>query len=380
MSKAQPQSVYRRLRGAFDSVATVAAASTQPAATTTATSKPSSLRKMVKRFKESSESQDFRSRFDVYLNSFKRLAKYGKFSLIEEIVEHQKKFEDITGEQFVSRLIVIYGRVGMFKQARKLFDEMPDLNCPRTVYSFNALLSACIDSGEFDQIDGIVKDLPPKLGITLDVVSHNTIMKGFCKMGALDSAASTLDEMMKKGVSPSVVSFNTLLNAFYRNGRFEDGESIWNRMAEMDVAPDIISYNSRMLGLALVKRVEEAEKLIDEMGTKGIEPDGHSFSALIQGYVKDDNLEAVKRWYREIEKNELAPNKAIFKTLVPFLCEKSDLQLAFELCRDTFRAKCGVDVKSMQLVVDELTKESKVQEAEELVQLAKKNKYKLIIS
>ncbi|CAL1397685.1 unnamed protein product [Linum trigynum] len=197
-------------------------------------------------------------------------------------------------------------------------------------------------------------------------------------MGALDSAASTMDEMVKEGVSPDVVSFNTLMSAFYRNGRFDDGESTWNRMAEMDVAPDIVSYNSRMLGLALVKRTEEAEKLIDEMGTKGIEPDVHSFSALIQGYVKDDNLEAVKRWYGEIEKNGLAPFKANFETLAPFLCEMGELQLAFELCRETIRAKCAVDVKLMQFVVDELMKGSKVQEAGEIVQLGKK-KYKLVL-
>ncbi|CAI0468034.1 unnamed protein product [Linum tenue] len=120
-------------------------------------------------------------------------------------------------------------------------------------------------------------------------------------MGALHSAASTMDEMVKEGVSPDVVSFNTaLMSAFYRNGRFDDGESIWKRMAEMDIAPDI-------------------------------------------GYVKDDNLEAVKRWYGEFEKKGLALFKALFETLAPFLCEKGELQLAFELCRETIRAKCAVD-------------------------------------
>ncbi|CAN0852550.1 Pentatricopeptide repeat-containing protein At3g13160, mitochondrial [Linum grandiflorum] len=335
---------------------------------------------MVVRFKQSSEKQDFRSRYDVYLNTAKRLAKYGKQSMIEEIIDHQKKFEEITGEPFVSRLIVIYGKVGMFQHARKLFDEMPSLNCPQTVYSFNALLSACIDCSEFDEFNHIVKELPPKLGITLDVVSYNTIMKGLCKMGALDSAAMVVDQMVEKGVSPSLVTFNTLLNAFYTKERFADGEATWKKMMMDDsVSPDVRSYNARILGLGMENRMEEAEELVNEMGRNGIETDVHSFIAMIKGCVKLDNLEGAKRWYEEIQKQEIAMNSAVFYTLVPFLCEKGDLQYAFEVCRGFLSGKVAVDGNVVQSVVDGLIKGQRDGEAEELVELGCANKYKLFV-
>ena len=74
---------------------------------------------------------------------------------------------------------------------------MPKLNCERTVSSFNALLSACVNSKKFDKIAGFFQELPASLGIVPDVVPHNIIVHAFCKMGYLDSALSVLEEMEK---------------------------------------------------------------------------------------------------------------------------------------------------------------------------------------
>ncbi|KAK1396500.1 hypothetical protein POM88_006363 [Heracleum sosnowskyi] len=48
---------------------------------------------------------------------------------MEDILEFQKQFEDITNERFMVRLISLYGKAGMFDNARKVFDEMPELKC-----------------------------------------------------------------------------------------------------------------------------------------------------------------------------------------------------------------------------------------------------------
>ncbi|CAN0852546.1 Pentatricopeptide repeat-containing protein At3g13160, mitochondrial [Linum grandiflorum] len=199
-------------------------------------------------------------------------------------------------------------------------------------------------------------------------------------MGALDSAAMVVDQMVEKGVSPSLVTFNTLLNAFYTKERFADGEATWKKMMMDDsVSPDVRSYNARILGLGMENRMEEAEELVNEMGRNGIETDVHSFIAMIKGCVKLDNLEGAKRWYEEIQKQEIAMNSAVFYTLVPFLCEKGDLQYAFEVCRGFLSGKVAVDGNVVQSVVDGLIKGQRDGEAEELVELGCANKYKLFV-
>ncbi|KAK9267497.1 hypothetical protein L1049_009925 [Liquidambar formosana] len=333
------------------------------------------LKRLVQKFKKSSELDRFRTKTGVYEDIVRRLASAKRFRWIEEILEDQKKYKDISKEGFAVRLISLYGKSGMFDHAHKVFDEMPDLKCDRTVLSFNALLGACVNSKKFDRIDEFFRELPDKLSIEPDRVSHNVVIKAFCEMGSFESAISMLDEMEKKGLEPDLITFNTLFNGLYGNSRFSDGEKIWDLMEKKNIVPDIRSYNAKLLGLALENRMPEAVKLLEEMGSKGVKPDVFSFNTLIKGFCNEGNLEEAKQWYIELGKSDCAPNKVTFAMLVPFVCEKGDFNLAFELCKEIFNQRCLVDAALLQLVVDRLVKASKVEEAEKLVELGNSNGY-----
>lgn len=274
-------------------------------------------------------------------------------------------------EGFNARLISLYGSSGMFDNARKVFDEMLERKCARTVLSFNALLGACVNSKKFDEVGGLFRGLSEELEIEPDLVSYNTVMKAFCEMGSLDSAVSLLDEIEKKGLKPDLITFNTLLNGLYANGRFDAGESIWQRMNEKNVKPDGRSYNEKLLGLALEKRMKDATKVVEEMKSEGIEFDIFSYNALIRGFVNEGDLEEAKGWYGEIRKSDIKPDKLTFKTLIPFVVEKGDVAFAFDLCKDALSSKLAVKEALIQPVLDALAKESKINEAKELVELSK---------
>ncbi|KAL7244011.1 hypothetical protein ACSBR1_016271 [Camellia fascicularis] len=333
------------------------------------------LKTLVKKFKKASESAQFRRRNRDYEITVLRLAAARKFSYIEDIIEHQKKYDIITKEGFTVRLIALYGRAGMFDHAHKLFDEMPQLKCERTVLSFNALLSACVNSKKFDKIGELLKDLPAKLSISPDVVSHNTVIKAFCEMGSFDSAFAVIDEMEKNGLKPDLVTFNTLLNAFYKNDRFTDAEEVWALMEDKNVVPNVRSYNPKLRALVADNRISEAIELFEEMGSKEVKPDLFSFNALIKGFCDDGNMEEAKKWYKEMSKNDCNPNRVTFTMLVQLACEKGDFDFALELCKEAISQRCLVDREVKQLVLDGLVKESKMEEAKELVELGKSNSY-----
>ncbi|XVF27773.1 hypothetical protein REPUB_Repub14bG0137700 [Reevesia pubescens] len=348
---------------------------------TTPTPKPGTTRKLaddlynernlelvVQKFKKSCENKRFRSRTANYTDMIGRLASARRFEWIEEILEEQKKFNDISKEGFCAHLMKLYGKAGMFEQAYKVFDEMPN----RGLLSFNALMGACVNAKKFDKVNGFFKELPERLSIEPDLISYNTVIKSFCEMGSLDSALLMLDEMEKKGMQPDVYTFNTLLIGFYKNGRFVDGEKIWVKMMEKNVEPDIRSYNAKLLGLVMEKRMEEAVNFVEEMRSKGIKLDGITFSNMINGYVNEGKLEEVKEWYSQIRKNDCGPDKLNFTILVPFICEKDDLKFAIEVCKEIFQVKTMViDDALLQRVVDELVKASMIEDAKELVELGK---------
>ncbi|PSS10330.1 Pentatricopeptide repeat-containing protein [Actinidia chinensis var. chinensis] len=371
-------SLCRRLQGLFTAAKNTATATTslpKPSKPTTTTT-DKTLTALVEKFKESSNSSRFRSRnHKSYESTVRRLAAAQKFSDVEHIIEHQKNYTDITSEGFVVRLIGLYGKAGMVDHAHKLFDEMPQLNCERTVMSFNALLSACVNSREFDKMGELLSEVGEKYSIKPDRVSCNTVIKAFCEMGSLDSAYSVIDEMEKNGLEPDLITFNTLLDGFYRNERFSEAEKVWALMKDKNVVPNVISYNPKLRALVVDNRISEAIELIEDMGSKGVNPDAYSFNALIKGFCDGGNLEEAKKWYDEMEKNDCKPLQGTFTLLGSLACEKGDFDFALELCKKAINQRCRVNLLMMQLVVDGLVKESKMEEAKELVELGKSNGY-----
>ncbi|XP_021739869.1 pentatricopeptide repeat-containing protein At1g55890, mitochondrial-like, partial [Chenopodium quinoa] len=285
-------------------------------------------------------SSKFRSRHNIYDFTIARFSNAERYNLVEYVLDKHKHFEDISREGYALRLISLYAKAGMFDHAHKLFDELPELGCPRTVKSFNALLKAAVESKRFDEVFTLFQGIPADLGISCDVVSYNTLIHALCEVGKLEEGLLMIDEMKAKGVNPSVVTFNTLLGAFYRRG-FEGGELIWGIMDEYDVVRDIRSYNLKLQGLVDEGELEKAVALFESLETKGLKPD----VALHFSY------------------------------LVPKLCDDGEYELALDLCKKMFKRQFVVDEALLQLVVNGLVKESKIQEAEELVELGKSNSF-----
>ncbi|KVH89595.1 pentatricopeptide repeat-containing protein At1g55890, mitochondrial [Cynara cardunculus var. scolymus] len=338
--------------------------------------KEHNLKRVVQKFKKLSESHMFRKHANVYGNTVRRLASAKKFNWIEEILEDQKQYDEISKEGFAVRLISLYGKSGMFDHAFKVFDEMPERKCPQTVKSFNALLGACVNAKKFDKLDGFFRDLPEKLSIKSDIVSYNTAIKAFCEMGSFDSAVSLFDEVEKNGLKPDLITFNTLLIGLYGNRKFVDGERFWAKMRNTSISPDIRTYNARLVGLVAEKKLSEAVEFFGELGLKDLKPDEFSYNAIIQGFCNDGNLEQAKNWYANLMESDSAPNKATFAILIRFVCKTGDIDWAVELFKQAVQEKCLLDPNVMQLVIDGLVKESKTEEAKKLVDIGNSNKFR----
>ncbi|XP_019418651.1 PREDICTED: pentatricopeptide repeat-containing protein At1g55890, mitochondrial-like isoform X2 [Lupinus angustifolius] len=282
---------------------------------------------LIRNFKTASHSHRFRAKHGIYERTVRRLASADRFQSIHEILQYQKQFNDFSKEGFSARIITLYGKSGMFDNAHKLFDEIPQ----RTVLSLNALFSAYLHSKKFDMVLSL---------------------------------------------------FNTLLVELYAKGRFEDGEKIWNQMEGKSVTPDVKSYNAKLVGMVVVKKTNDAVGLYEKIKNEGVKPNLFSFNALIKGFVNEGDLDEAKKWYSEIASTDFDPNVETFATLLPFLCEKDDLNAAFQVSKDIFNTRCrfGPRGSLLQQVVDVLVSNSMISEAEEIVKLGKASshfRYKL---
>ncbi|KAF9589568.1 hypothetical protein IFM89_025694 [Coptis chinensis] len=239
------------------------------------------LTTLVENFKKFSERRRFRSQHLLYEKTINRLALAKQHSLVEQVLEHQKKFDNITKEGFAMRLISLYGKAGMFDHALKLFYELPELKCVRTVKSFNTLLYASIVSKKFDETEKLFREVSLKLSIEPDIHSYTFVIQAFVELGSFDSAVLMLDEMEKNGVKPGMITFNTLLSG-YNNGRFEDAEKIWARMEESGLVPDIYCYNAKLLAFVNAGKISEAVEIVEQLGNSREKPNRYTYNILIK--------------------------------------------------------------------------------------------------
>lgn len=267
----------------------------------------------------------------------------------------------------------------MIDQAVKTFEELPHLKCQRTVKSLNALLTAYVDSKKFNQVENIFRHLPSKLSLTPDEYSYTITIQALCELGSsesLDTALELLNEMEKKGLKPNLVTFNNIFNGFYNGGRFLEGERIWGVMEKKEIAPDIRSYNARLRGLILAGMSSEACSLFEELKTKETKPDTFTYNAMIKGYCGEGKLDDARKVYNELlEDGTCVENRCTYEMLIPALCEKGEVLFALKLCTKSISSNCYVSVELVQLVIDGLVKQGKVDDAEKLLELAKSKSY-----
>lgn len=334
------------------------------------------LRRMVDTLKEPSQHARFRYNKGPYGDTISRLAAVKRFDWIEELLEEKKKHDDISRESYAVKIIALYGRSGMFQQASKVFDELPELKCERTVFSFNALLGACVNCKKFnDEAETFFEKLSSEMSITPNIFSYNIMMKGHCEMGSFDSAFSLLEKMEKKRVAPDLVTYNTLLHCLYSMGRISDAEDFWARMEAADIVPDARSYNAKLIGLGIQKRMSDAVSLFEELKSKGIKATVFTYNNLIRGYCNAGNLEEGMKWFEKMKAIKCGPDKATFKILITCACENRNFDVSLKLCKKIVKCRSFMDPGLFELVLDGLVKESRTDEAIELVELANSNNH-----
>ncbi|KAL0743793.1 hypothetical protein Bca4012_085306 [Brassica carinata] len=232
----------------------------------------------------------------VYLNTVRRLASSNKFELIEEILEEQSKYPDMSKQGFVAR---IYQPLRTSRRVQ----EMPVRNCKRSLPAFNALFNACVNSKKLD----------------------------------LDQGTKVLN--------PDVFTFDTLLHGSYTKGHFDVGEELWARMVEKNVARDIRSYNTRLLGLALEKKSEEMVKFLEELKGEVDEakiwyhrienfrfhPMKVVYSSLLPAMCKAGDLEFALELCKDIFTKRILVDEAIVQEVVDALVKGSKQKEAEEI-------------------------------------------------
>merc|ERR1719252_542577 len=173
--------------------------------------------------------------------------------------------------------------------AMQVFRKLQSSGVQLTSLVYNALLDSCVQCGKVNVALQHFNEMK-ELGF-VDVVSYNTLLKAYLKIGQIHKARALLAEMSENNIQANQVTYNEMLNALVTT---KDRKEMWALVREMNVIgmrPNSVTCSIILKSLtahSATDDVRQAMALIDNMHE---DMDEVLFASVIEACVRVGQLD-----------------------------------------------------------------------------------------
>ncbi|XP_049403763.1 pentatricopeptide repeat-containing protein At1g59720, chloroplastic/mitochondrial [Solanum stenotomum] len=274
-------------------------------------------------------------------------------------------------------LIHFYSSCGCLKDARKVFDEMPE----RSLVSWNVMIDALVQSAEFEnalrmfsemqkvfESDGYtmqsVLDACAGLGalslgiwahayilrkcessVDFDLLVNNCLLNMYCKCGSVDIAAQVFERMSRRDLN----SWNTMILGFAMHGEVEAAFRCFNQMVSKRVMPDSITFVGILSACNHRGLVDEGRSYFDKMVSEyKIRPVLEHYGCLVDLLARAGRIDKA---LDVVSNMPMKPDAAIWRSLLDGCCKKNaDIEFSEEVARKIMESE-GSDTSGVYVLL-----------------------------
>jgi len=158
-------------------------------------------------------------------------------------------------------ILRVHSRRHDWSRSIALLRDMQERQCLIDTLVLNIVLATGVAAGQLDATVAVLKEFS-QIKIA-DVISCNTVMKGFAQQKEIEKAIQLLDEMCKMGLKPNAITFNTVIDAAVRSSCIADAWRVLARMRDAGLAPDKFTCTTLMKGLQDGATSEQLTVILD---------------------------------------------------------------------------------------------------------------------
>ncbi|KAI5660267.1 hypothetical protein M9H77_29060 [Catharanthus roseus] len=208
-----------------------------------------------------------------------------------------------------------------------------------------------------------------------DIITLNTVLNGFCRMGRIEEASKVLKDMMAGSFcAPDAVSFTTLISGFLGVGNIEEALDLFkNVMPVYGFKPNVVTYNVILRGFFNLGQPEKAMEIFHIMVAEGVTADCTTYSAIIKGLCDSKKIDEAKRFWDDIIWPSQVHDAFIYSAILQGLCRADKFSEACDFLYEL--ADCGVTLNNVNynIVIDAACKLGMKKEAYQILGEMKKN-------
>eukprot|EP01018_Ginkgo_biloba_P029527 Gb_22655 [translate_table: standard] len=189
-----------------------------------------------------------------------------------EIHEHiiENGFES---DAFVrSALIDMYAKCGSIKDARNLFDKLPEQNW----VCWTAMIAGYAQSGHGEEALKLFCQMQ-RTGIKPNQFTYTSVTGVCADLAALERGLQVHNQIIKTGYESDVFVGSSLVDMYGKCASIEDAYRVFDKMPR-----NAVSWNAMIAGFVQNEHGKEALKLFCQMKLAGVNPNEVSFASVLR--------------------------------------------------------------------------------------------------
>ncbi|KAK4849834.1 hypothetical protein QYF36_001269 [Acer negundo] len=251
------------------------------------------------------------------------ISRYAKNGRMEDAL---RLFNSMPQRNVVSWNAIVSGFIqnGDVASAIDCFERMPE----RDFASLSALVSGLVCNGVLDEASRVLVKFGKKYNGREDLVhAYNILIAGYGQRGRIEEARRLFDQIpvSNEGKQENVwfkrdiVSWNSMIMCYVKVGNIVSARKLFDQMMERDT----FSWNTIISGYIHVSDMREASNLFGQMPN----PDTFSWNAMITGYAQMGNLEVALDFFERMPRKNLVS----WNSMIAGCEENKDYRRAIEL-------------------------------------------------
>lgn len=235
-------------------------------------------------------------------------------------------------------ILRVFSKQGDWARSIEIMKDMQNRGQEPDCLILNIVLATCVAGDQLDRAEKLLKETRSLNQKTVDVVSYNTLIKGYAQKGELGKALASLEEMTGHGVEPNNITFNTIMDSAVRCRQPAEAWRVLKVMREAGHMPDKYSCSILVKGLhdgATNEQIQGTLALLRNMGATDKPEDVKLLEVLFQSLLeacaklKDPKLMQVV--FGQMKLQKVAPNSAGYSALIKSLSSEQELPLCIRL-------------------------------------------------
>lgn len=270
----------------------------------------------------------------------------------------------------------VYSKRQDWSKSLEIFHSMQARGVQIDSLILNSVLATGVAAGKIEATEALLHEVAKTNAAVVDVISYNTVLKGYAHQKITNKALKILDSMLARGVKPNGITFNTVMDAAVRGSQSEDAWNLLEQMRGLGIRPDKYTCTILMKGLHEESTPKQLSMVIDMIQAALPQCDPALASSLFHGIIQVtarlNNAPLLMRAFNGLISQHVVPTTADYQLIIQTLAQQCDTERCCHIWRHALApARVGANGQHLQhaavavtiftSVMDELAEKDKVE-------------------